>query len=102
MNRSTMAASLLAGGLVFTAGCSSKPAAQSAAPMAAPTPTIVRAEPAPDRRQADAAPPSPTTRSRRAWTRSTSVAISRTPSSTSTRRRSGRTSAISSPPTERG
>ena len=47
MTRSTMAASLLAGGLVFAAGCSSKPAAQSVAPMAAPTPTIVRAEPAP-------------------------------------------------------
>ena len=48
MTRSTMAAFLLAGGLVFTAGCSSKPAAQSVAPMAAPTPTIVRAEPAPE------------------------------------------------------
>jgi peptidoglycan-associated lipoprotein len=42
-----MAAFLLAGSLVFTAGCSSKPAAQSVAPVAAPTPTIVRAEPAP-------------------------------------------------------
>jgi hypothetical protein len=47
MTRSAMAACLLAGGLVFAAGCSSKPAAQSAAPMTAPTPTIVRAEPAP-------------------------------------------------------
>ena len=47
MTRFAMAAFLLAGGLVFAAGCSSKPAAQSVAPMAAPTPTIVRAEPAP-------------------------------------------------------
>ena len=47
MTRSTVAASLFAGGLVFAAGCSSKPAAQSVAPVAAPTPTIVRAEPAP-------------------------------------------------------
>ena len=52
-----MAASLLAGGLVFAAGCSSKPAAQSAAPMAAPTPTIVRAEPAPAPTPAPAARP---------------------------------------------
>lgn len=47
MTRSALAASLLAGGLVSAAGCSSKPAVQSVAPMAAPTPTIVRAEPAP-------------------------------------------------------
>ena len=57
MARSAMAASLLAGGLVFAAGCSSKPAAQSAAPMAAPTPTIVRAEPAPAPTPAPAARP---------------------------------------------
>jgi peptidoglycan-associated lipoprotein len=48
MTRFGMAASLLAGGLVFAAGCSSKPAAQSVAPVTAPTPTIVRAEPAPE------------------------------------------------------
>jgi peptidoglycan-associated lipoprotein len=57
MARSAMAASLLAGGLVFAAGCSCKPAAQSAAPMAAPTPTIVRAEPAPAPTPAPAARP---------------------------------------------
>ncbi len=57
MARSAMAASLLAGGLVFAADCSSKPAAQSAAPMAAPTPTIVRAEPAPAPTPAPAARP---------------------------------------------
>ena len=48
MTRTAVAASLFAGGLVFAAGCSSKPAAQSVAPMAAPTPTIVRAEPGPE------------------------------------------------------
>lgn len=38
---------VLLGSLALVVGCSSKPAAQSVAPMAAPTPTIVRAEPAP-------------------------------------------------------
>jgi len=37
---------ILLGPLTLVAGCSSKPAAQTVAPMAAPTPTIVRAEPA--------------------------------------------------------
>jgi peptidoglycan-associated lipoprotein len=38
---------VLLGPLALVAGCSSKPAAQSVAPMAATTPTIVQVEPAP-------------------------------------------------------
>jgi peptidoglycan-associated lipoprotein len=45
MTPSSLTAALLAGGVFFAIGCSSKPAAQTAASTAAPTPTIVRAEP---------------------------------------------------------